>query len=211
MQDQNEGRVNQKARTRNALLASAADLLRRGLKPTVEEAAAAAGISKRTAYRYFVSQEHLLADAALESMRGNFEGIMSEPLLLDQPSERLACLVSAIAKNCTDNETELRIMMRASLDQAIEGEPGGGSTRMRGQRRLDWIHQVLAPTRESLPADIFERLVSSLAVTIGIDAFLILRDICQLPPDRIESVMSWMSQTLLEATLREAEDRKRDA
>ena len=34
------------------------------------------GISKRTAYRYFVSQDHMLADAALESLRPEFAKLL---------------------------------------------------------------------------------------------------------------------------------------
>ena len=72
-QASNSGRTNQKARTRAALLESAIQLIRQGRRPTVEEAAVAIGVSKRTAYRYFVSQDHMLADAALEGLRGGIE------------------------------------------------------------------------------------------------------------------------------------------
>ena len=68
-QEATRERTNQKARTRADLLAAASALIRAGRRPTVEEVALAAGISKRTAYRYFTSQEHLLADAALETLR----------------------------------------------------------------------------------------------------------------------------------------------
>ena len=58
------GRTAQKARTRNALLDAARDLLAlNGEVPTVEDAAAAASISRTTAYRYFPSQAALLAAA----------------------------------------------------------------------------------------------------------------------------------------------------
>ena len=54
------GRVNQKARTREALIAAARDLLARGVLPTMEGAAAAAAISRTTAYRYFPTTRALL-------------------------------------------------------------------------------------------------------------------------------------------------------
>src|SRR5262245_23364797 len=47
------GRTHQKHRTRDALIAAARELVAKGLTPTVEEAAAAAAISRTTAYRYF--------------------------------------------------------------------------------------------------------------------------------------------------------------
>jgi AcrR family transcriptional regulator len=58
------GRTRQKQRTRNELIASARELIARGgAAPTVEQAAAAAAISRTTAYRYFPSQRALLAAA----------------------------------------------------------------------------------------------------------------------------------------------------
>ncbi len=45
------GRTQQKHRTRGALVAAAGELLARGVTPTVEQTAEAAGISRTTAYR----------------------------------------------------------------------------------------------------------------------------------------------------------------
>jgi AcrR family transcriptional regulator len=57
------GRSAQKARTRDALVAAARDLVAAGVTPTVEDAAAAASISRTTAYRYFPSKRALLVAA----------------------------------------------------------------------------------------------------------------------------------------------------
>src|SRR3954453_15096797 len=58
------GRSRQKQRTRAALVSSARDLVSRaGSAPTVAEAAAAAGVSRTTAYRYFPNQHALLIAA----------------------------------------------------------------------------------------------------------------------------------------------------
>src|SRR6266516_623566 len=57
------GRSAQKARTRDALVAAARDLVTAGVTPTVQDAAAAASISRTTAYRYFPSQRALLVAA----------------------------------------------------------------------------------------------------------------------------------------------------
>ena len=46
-------RSNQKARTRQAIVRAAGALLARGDKPTLEEIAAEAQVSRATAYRYF--------------------------------------------------------------------------------------------------------------------------------------------------------------
>ena len=55
------GRTNQKARTRNALIAAARQLLAEGVTPSIEEAAAEASVGRTTAYRYFRNGRALLA------------------------------------------------------------------------------------------------------------------------------------------------------
>jgi AcrR family transcriptional regulator len=200
MQPESHGRTNQKARTRADLLQAAIALIRKGERPTVEEAALAAGVSKRTAYRYFVSQDHLLADASLEGLRTVLGGMLDEGLDADDAPSRLSALAIAMNKLAISHEAELRVMIRASLDapRASSGEP------TRGQRRMDWINTALAPARGQLSHDLYERLASALAVCLGIDALIVLRDICGLAPDRVESVMMWSAQALFEAALKDA-------
>jgi AcrR family transcriptional regulator len=199
MQPESHERTNQKARTRADLLQAAIALIRNGERPTVEEAALAAGVSKRTAYRYFVSQDHLLADAALEGLRAVLGGMLEKGLDADDAPSRLSALAIAMNKLAMSHEAELRVMIRASLDtpRTNAGEP------TRGQRRMDWINTALAPARGQLNDDLYDKLASALAVSLGIDALIILRDICGLSPDRIESVMTWSAQALFDAAMKE--------
>src|SRR5690349_12522503 len=79
------GRTRQKARTRDALVDAARDLLAEGSTPQVEDAAARAGISRTTAYRYFANQRALLLAAQ--------PGIQPDTLLdADAPTEPVARL-----------------------------------------------------------------------------------------------------------------------
>src|ERR687883_92038 len=55
------GRTSQKARTRDALIAGARQLLARGVTPTLEAAAAEASVGRTTAYRYFPNSRALVA------------------------------------------------------------------------------------------------------------------------------------------------------
>jgi len=198
-QEASGGRVNQKARTRTALLDSAIALIRAGQRPTVEEAALAAGISKRTAYRYFTSQEHMLADAALESLRGRMDEMFAKVATGDVHA-RIASLAVALRRLSETHEAELREMMRASLDRRPdEGAPAPA----RGRRRLDWIETALAPVRDRLPADRYGRLVNSLAVCLGIDALIVLRDVCGVTGAEAEQQMVWMANTILDRALAE--------
>ena len=62
------GRVNQKARTRAALLAAAVELVREGRPPSVPDAAERALVSVATAYRYFPTADDLWTEASFETM-----------------------------------------------------------------------------------------------------------------------------------------------
>jgi AcrR family transcriptional regulator len=55
------GRANQRDRTRKDLLSAAARLLKEGASPSMEDLAAAAMVSRATAYRYFPNLDALLA------------------------------------------------------------------------------------------------------------------------------------------------------
>ncbi len=60
-------RVNQKRRTRAAIVTAAKDLIEQRATPTVAQAAEAALVSRTTAYRYFPTQESLLVEVGAVS------------------------------------------------------------------------------------------------------------------------------------------------
>ncbi len=195
-------RINQKARTRADLLASAGALIRSGKRPTVEEAALAAGISKRTAYRYFTSQEHLLADAALETLRPHMDEMLASVSASANVNARVAALAVALRRLSEEHDAELREMIRASLDRGAL-PPGKDAPRQRGGRRLDWIRASLDPLRDTIPAHSFEMLTNSLAVCLGIDALMVLRDICGVSGEQAERLMVWMASAFVDRILLE--------
>src|ERR687897_1574990 len=81
------GRTNQKARTRDALIGAARQLLAKGVSPTVEAAATEASVGRTTAYRYFPNSRALLA--------ATFPEIEMTSLLgADSPEDPLARLKS---------------------------------------------------------------------------------------------------------------------
>src|SRR5690242_1983214 len=125
---QEGGRINQKRRTRAAIVAAAADLVSQGKSPTVAEVADAALVSRATAYRYFPSQEYLLAEAALESIRGDVDQILSTVESVDEPTLRLDAAVRALQQRTVEQEAGFRALLRLSLEQPFtgtdRGEPG---------------------------------------------------------------------------------------
>jgi AcrR family transcriptional regulator len=191
------GRTSQKARTRAALVDAARQLLAEGETPTVERAAAAASISRATAYRYFKDQRSLLR--ATEPDLGQASLLGDDPPA--GPGPRLGIVVDAIARQVLRYEPELRNMLRLSLDP----DPAASSELpFRKGRRIVWIAEALSPLRGRLPERDLDRLVMAIAAAVGIDALVWLTDIAGLSRDQATESMRWSAMTLLHAVLAEA-------
>jgi AcrR family transcriptional regulator len=197
-------RSGQRRRTRGAILAAAIALMQRGETPTAQTVAAAAEVSRRTIYQYFPTQEHLLTEAALEGIRGEVERAL-ELADGDAIEARLDTLVNATLQSCIDNELLLRTMVRLTIEQRLaeahDGVPRAAP--LRGRRRLAWIETALEPVREHLGPACYERLVSAVAVCVGFEALLVLRDIRGLEATEAMAVSRWMARSLLHASLAE--------
>ena len=203
---QQEGRINQKRRTRAAILAAAGALMEQGQRPTVAEVADAALVSRATAYRYFPTQEYLLFEAALESTRSDIDRELDDNPLPEDPEARLEMLIHALQQRIVDKEAAFRTMLRFSLKQYPEDERhGGGSSpsRLRGGGRVRWIEKALTPVRGRLEEPEFRRLVAALSLCMGIEALVVLRDVCALEPLEAEDVLRWVARTLMRASLTE--------
>jgi AcrR family transcriptional regulator len=205
-------RVQQKGRTRGALLAAAVQLVTSGAQPTVAEVADAAAVSRRTAYRYFPTQEQMLVEAALEGVRG----IMSQAIEggdgkredIEDIEARLDRAVKALQQSAVANEQLLRTMIRltVSAPAAASGDP---PVRKRGYRRIEWISLALAPVKTKLGKRRYERLVSALAMCVGLEALIVLRDLRGLRESEAEDVSRWAARTLLRESLEEAAPARR--
>jgi AcrR family transcriptional regulator len=204
---QNNGRDKQKRRTRAAVLLAARELIRQGKVPSVAEAADAADVSRRTAYRYFPTQEQLLTEAQLEGERPVFERVFESAELAHDVQARLDALVRVMYAELQATEPLMRTMIRLTVDRSRDernAEAAEAQPPRRGYRRIDYIETALAPLRTQLDESSFERLVSGLALCIGIEALLVLRDIRGLDQAAAEEVSRWVARSLLHASLAQA-------
>lgn len=195
------GRVNQKLRTRRRILVSAAALVAAGETPTVTEAADAAAVSRRTAYRYFPTQQKLLTEAVLEGLRGPMTAMLAAAPSGSDAHDvgmRLAVLVEQMQSMAIRNESLLRTMIHETV---LERSPA--AMPRRGSRRIDWIEAALKPLAKRISAKAYARLVRGLALCAGIEALLVLRDICGLSEVEATEVSLWAAQALLKQTLLE--------
>lgn len=196
-------RSGQQRRTRTALLRAAAELLRSGRSPSVAEAATAADVSRRTAYRYFPTQEQLLTEAALETLRGGIEAAFES--LESDPEVRVEAAVRAMQREAAANENLLRTMIRLTIERGPE--PAARPAR-RGTRRIDWIESALAPLRSELNDRAFARVVSAISLCVGAEALIVLRDIRGLDPSAAEDVSAWAARALVREALNDARSKR---
>lgn len=193
-------RDRQKARTRRDLVEAARTLLAAGQIPTIRDVADAAEVSRRTAYRYFVSVEQLVTEALLEGLRTEVEHeIDAGPVDEDMP-RRVGRLVQAMHDVTRTHERLLRQMVRFTIGrgQIAPGVPP------RPSRRLEYIEQALAPMRDEISPARFDRLVHATAMVIGIEARIVLQDICGLDDQQALETERWAAQALLSAAVHES-------
>lgn len=200
--DLEAGRTRQKLRTRRDLLATAGRLIAEGRRPSVADVADAAEVSRRTAYRYFPSQQKMLAEAALERVRPLIEAaVAAAPTGFSEADldKRLDEFVKSIQSLTIENEHLLRTMIHLTV---LEKPPPG--TRPRGSRRIDWIELAVGTLKSRLGKAAYARLVSALSLVVGIEALLVLRDVRGLTAAQATQVSQWVARAVLRETLREA-------
>jgi AcrR family transcriptional regulator len=201
--DSDRGRIAQRRRTRKAIVAAAADLLARGISPSVADIADAADVSRRTVYMYFPTLEQLLVDAALASItRDTVERDLAKVDGVDDPELRAELMARAIQGHSSATEQQGRTLLRVTVDADRSGLAAGQP--LRGYRRIEWIEQAMAPLRAPLGKRKFERLVSALAMIVGWEAMIVQRDIRALSPDEAEDLSAWCARAFVRASLDEA-------
>ena len=188
------GRTRQKQRTRDALVAADRDLVARdGSAPTVEQTAAAAAISRTTAYRYFPSQKSLLLAAHPET------GLTSllPPDAGDDPEERLLAAVRAFHELILDTEPQQRIMLRLSL----EPETTAHDLPLRQGRAVGWFEDALAVLKPRLSDAEVHRLAVAVRSATGIEALVWLVDVAGFSRDEATELLRGTARALLQQEL----------
>jgi AcrR family transcriptional regulator len=190
------GRIRQKERTRAALISAARDLITGGgAVPTVAVAAAAAGISRTTAYRYFPSQHALLIAAHPEVETAS---MLVEPVP-DDVVARVEAVVRRFLAMIVDSEPQQRTMLRLSLTDGVERT----QLPLRQGRAVGWISEALAPWRQRLGEDGVRRLAVAVRAVSGIESLVWLTDVGGLDTHEAVEQMVWSAKALVSQADRE--------
>jgi hypothetical protein len=116
-------------------------------------------------------------------------------------------LIYTLQERIVDKEAAFRTMLRLSLEQPPEEERHGSElalSRLRGGGRVRWVEKALAPIRGRFEEPDFRRLVAALSLCMGIEALVVLRDVCGLGSSEAQDVLLWAARRLLRSSLAEA-------
>jgi AcrR family transcriptional regulator len=190
-------RPNQKRRTRKDLLQAAATLMKQGRRPSLDEVAEEALVSRATAYRYFPSIEALLAEASADMVTPEPAQLFAggEPA---DPVARVEKVDTALHDMVLANESALRLMLANALQQGTRGERDAALP-LRQNRRTPLIDAALAPVRKQFKPSGYDMLGKALALVIGTEGMVVCKDVLQLPDAEARKVKRWAIRALVEA------------
>jgi AcrR family transcriptional regulator len=189
------GRPNQRRRTRKDLLEAAARLMRQGHKPSLEEVAEAALVSRATAYRYFPSIEALMLEATLDVAAPSADEVLRNAPV--DPVTRVERVDAAFEAMMSANEAGLRMMLAQSLQRSLAAD--GAKLPKRQNRRSPLIEAALEPVRKQFrPADL-QMLSRALALVIGTEGMVVFKDVLRISDAEARKTRRWAIRALVEA------------
>jgi AcrR family transcriptional regulator len=171
------GRVNQKLRTRMAIVEACREVIRSGGPVTMPAVARAALVSEPTAYRYFPDLTSLLNAALVGMWPSPAEAL--EPIAASaDPVERVAFASEFFLRRVLSYQGAVRAMISATIarPELAAHRPG---------IRFGLINQALDPIAGALrlPPERLAQLKHDLAAIISAEALFSLTDLCRLIPD----------------------------
>jgi AcrR family transcriptional regulator len=194
------GRPNQRTRTRKDLLQAASRLMQQGRTPTLEEVAEQALVSRATAYRYFPSVEALLVEAAVDVAVPEPGELFRDETSRD-PVMRLQRVETALHDMILANEPLLRTMLAHTIQQGIRADDNGKLPR-RQNRRTPLIEAALEPARDQFKPASLRVLTRALALVMGPEAAVVIKDVLQLDDADARKVKRWAIRALVEAAMK---------
>ncbi len=180
------GRANQKTETRNKILVSAQYFLNKGLEFNLEDIAKKTGISRATVYRYFSNSDALAAEAALDVATQSTEVIYKN--LKETSIEGKVIEIQSYFNTLTlDNEKLFRKYISTVLDSSV-------SVPKRGARRKKILKMVFDETNFTKQEK--EDLSNLLTILMGIEPFIVTKDVCGLNNNESIELLKWGVQLL---------------
>jgi len=191
------GRVNQKLRTRMAIVEACREVIRSGGPVTMPAVARAALVSEPTAYRYFPDLISLL-NAALAGMWPSPAEALEPVAASADPVERVAFAAGFFLRRVLSYQGAVRAMISATITrpELAAHRPG---------IRFGLINQALDPIADTLllPPERLAQLKHDLAAIISAEALFSLTDLCRLTPEDAVGSLVRTATTIAAAATRD--------
>ena len=191
------GRVNQKLRTRMAIVEACREVIRSGGPVTMPAVARAALVSEPTAYRYFPDLISLL-NAALAGMWPSPAEALEPVAASADPVERVAFAAGFFLRRVLSYQGAVRAMISATITrpELAAHRPG---------IRFGLINQALDPIADTLPLppERLAQLKHDLAAIISAEALFSLTDLCRLTPEDAVGSLVRTATTIAAAATRD--------
>jgi AcrR family transcriptional regulator len=191
------GRINQKLRTRVAIVHACREIIRTGAPVTMPEVARSALVSEATAYRYFPDLISLL-NQALVGMWPSPADALGPVAESSDPVERVTFACQFLLRGVLAYQGGVRAMISATITR-----PELAGTRP--HIRFGLIDQALAPLNDTLgatdPAGLAQ-LKADLAAVVSAEALFSLTDLAGLTPDDAIAGLVRTATAVIEAALR---------
>jgi AcrR family transcriptional regulator len=187
------GRINQKKRTRMAIVGACRELIRSGATVTMPDVARLALVSEATAYRYFPDLVSLVNEA--------FAGMWPSPAQAlapvadsGDPVERVAFACEFLLRGVLASQTAVRAMIAATITRPEQAA-------IRPGLRFGLIDEALAPLNDTLDPVRLTRLKQDLAAVVSAEAFFSLTDLARLTPEEAIASLVRTAAAVTAATL----------
>jgi AcrR family transcriptional regulator len=190
------GRVNQKLRTRNAILRAATELLQSGKPVTMPQVAQVALVSEATAYRHFPDLVSLLQEVIAGQLFTPAEALDQVADSRDAV-ERVAVATEYLLQHVLTHQIAIRAVIAATITQPanIAARPG---------LRFGLIEAALAPLAEDwgkAGEAALAQLKRDLSVVVSAEALFSLMDLGKLAPGEAITSAVHTATTLTRATV----------
>jgi len=156
-------------------------------------------VSRATAYRYFPNPESLILEAAVHVGVPEPDALFEHVVSRD-PTERLQKVEEVLYDMVAENERPFRLMLANVLQQAAT--TGAADVPARQNRRADLIAAALEPAAGEFEPQALEDLAHAVALLVGTEAFVVVRDVLRLDDFAARRVKRWAINALVEAARR---------
>jgi AcrR family transcriptional regulator len=156
-------------------------------------------VSRATAYRYFPSVEALMSETATDRGMQPLDRFWQPG---DDPVEGIGRAAHALNRLLIEDEGGLHVMERSFMTVWLES--AARETPLRPGRRMHYIDPIVDSLNDVLPAAARTRLKHALAIVIGTEAMIAVRDVGRASADEAIDAAAWAARALVRQALSEA-------